>query len=64
MKIVLATDHAGFELKEKIKEKLLDKNFEVKDFGALTYDSIDDYVNAKLNIAKNLYKFAINYCMC
>ena len=43
MKIVLATDHAGFELKEKIKEKLLNENFEVKDFGAFAYDSIDDY---------------------
>ena len=43
MKIVLATDHAGFELKEQIKEKLLNKNFEIKDFGALTYNALDDY---------------------
>ena len=43
MKIVLATDHAGFDLKEKIKEELLNQNFEVKDFGALDYDAKDDY---------------------
>ena len=41
--IVLATDHAGFELKEHVKKFLLEKGFEIKDFGALEYDSQDDY---------------------
>ena len=41
--IVLATDHAGFELKEHIKKFLLEKGFEIKDFGALEYDALDDY---------------------
>tara|TARA_B110000467_G_scaffold148617_1_gene154620 strand:+ start:287 stop:733 length:447 start_codon:yes stop_codon:yes gene_type:complete len=41
--IVLATDHAGFELKESIKKFLLESNYEVKDFGAFTYESTDDY---------------------
>lgn len=42
-KIVLATDHAGFELKEHIKNMLLNKGIEIKDFGAYSYDSQDDY---------------------
>lgn len=33
MKIVLATDHAGYEHKEALKKHLLDQGFEVKDFG-------------------------------
>ena len=41
--IVLATDHAGFELKEHVKKFLLKKGFEIKDFGALEYDALDDY---------------------
>ena len=43
MKIALATDHAGFDLKEKIKEQLLNQEYEVRDFGALSYDALDDY---------------------
>lgn len=41
--IVLATDHAGFELKEHVKKFLLEKGFEIKDFGALEYNALDDY---------------------
>ncbi len=41
--IYLATDHAGFELKEKIKEFLTKTGHEVKDFGAYEFDSQDDY---------------------
>jgi ribose 5-phosphate isomerase B len=33
MKIALGTDHAGYELKERIKRHLLDKGHEVQDFG-------------------------------
>lgn len=43
MKVYLATDHAGFELKEKIKAFLLAKNFAVQDCGALSFDKNDDY---------------------
>ncbi len=43
MKIYLATDHAGFELKEKIKKYLESANYEIKDFGAFKYDPDDDY---------------------
>ena len=43
MIIYLAADHAGFELKEKIKKFLVDQEFEIKDFGAKIFDSNDDY---------------------
>ena len=42
-RIVLATDHAGFKLKEAVKKSLLELGLEVKDFGALEYLSTDDY---------------------
>lgn len=43
MTIYLAADHAGFELKEKIKKYLQDLNYEIKDFGAFKYEPEDDY---------------------
>ena len=41
MKIAIASDHAGFVYKEEIKKFLLDKGFEVKDFGTNSTDSCD-----------------------
>jgi ribose 5-phosphate isomerase B len=43
MQIYLASDHAGFYLKEKVKENFLDRGFLVEDFGARNFDEIDDY---------------------
>src|SRR3989344_5289046 len=43
MIIYLASDHAGFLLKEKVKKFLVDDGYEVKDFGAKIFDSNDDY---------------------
>ena len=50
MKIYLATDHAGFSLKEEVKafledtsHGLLKEPVEVYDCGALTYEDGDDY---------------------
>tara|TARA_Y100001968_G_scaffold160394_1_gene146611 strand:+ start:172 stop:609 length:438 start_codon:yes stop_codon:yes gene_type:complete len=56
MKIALATDHAGFDLKEQIKKKLLKQNFEVKDFGAFDYDAVDDYPDFIMPAAKFVAK--------
>ena len=42
-KILLATDHAGFELKEVLKKFLLNFDYEVEDMGAYEYHSEDDY---------------------
>ena len=43
MIIHIATDHAGLELKEKVKLYLSDLNYEVIDHGAYEYDALDDY---------------------
>lgn len=43
MKIYLATDHAGIELKEKVKKFLQDNHYEVEDFGAHKFVPTDDY---------------------
>ena len=50
--IVLATDHAGFELKEYVKRFLIKKGYDIKDFGALEYDGLDDYPDFILPAAK------------
>ena len=42
--IYFATDHRGFELKEKLKKFVADElGLEVKDFGAFSYNTEDDY---------------------
>ncbi len=41
MKIALGADHAGYVLKEAIKEFLSQKNIEYKDFGTFKLDSCD-----------------------
>ena len=43
MKIHLATDHAGLDLKNAIKEYLSDKGHDITDHGAYEYDALDDY---------------------
>jgi ribose 5-phosphate isomerase B len=43
MKIYLATDHAGFQLKEEIKADLQKQNYDVIDCGAFAINPTDDY---------------------
>jgi len=43
MKLILGADHAGFELKEKIKSALKNKGYVIEDMGVMTYDPADDY---------------------
>lgn len=49
MKIVLACDHAGYHLKEKVKVHLLtqgtpeNQTYDVRDYGPFVYDPNDDY---------------------
>lgn len=54
MKIYLATDHAGFELKEKVKKFLLDNQHDVEDCGAFEYDKNDDYPDFISKAAKGV----------
>jgi len=41
MKIILGSDHGGYELKEKIKLHLLNKGIEIIDKGTYSLDSVD-----------------------
>jgi len=41
MKIAIASDHAGFTYKEKIKQYLLEQGHEVRDFGTGSTESCD-----------------------
>ena len=43
MKIAIASDHAGFELKKYFISLLEELGLEVTDFGPLLYDENDDY---------------------
>ena len=43
MKIHIATDHAGLDLKNTIKDYLINKGHDVIDHGAYEYDALDDY---------------------
>lgn len=55
MKIYLGTDHAGFELKEKIKVFLQDEmNLEVEDCGAFEFNEMDDYPDFIFPVAKKV----------
>ncbi len=40
-KIIIGSDHAGFQLKEKIKQYLKDLNYDVEDIGADSEESVD-----------------------
>jgi len=45
MRVIIGTDHGGFELKEKIKSWLGNKGYEVVDVGASSLVVDDDFVD-------------------
>ena len=55
--IILASDHAGFKLKEEIKTFLISKGYKTDDMGAHAYAEDDDYppfmIQAALRIAQD-----------
>ena len=64
-KVILATDHAGFKLKEKIKKFLIKKRRKVLDLGTKNTETVDypDYahlLSRKMNNNKN--QFGILIC--
>lgn len=54
MKILLASDHAGFELKEKIKTYLAAEGFDIEDLGAHVFTQGDDYPDIMLPVAMRI----------
>ena len=52
MKIGIAADHGGFELKQIIHEFLVSLQYEVVDFGAHEKNDLDDYPDLIIPLAK------------
>jgi len=52
MKIGIAADHGGFELKQIIQPFLLSLNYEVTDFGAYELNDLDDYPDYVIPLSK------------
>jgi ribose 5-phosphate isomerase B len=52
MRLGLAADHGGFELKEQLKEELKTLGHEVEDFGAHEHDPQDDYPDLVVPLAR------------
>jgi ribose 5-phosphate isomerase B len=51
MIVYLGADHRGFELKEKVFQWLVDKEYKVEDFGAYEYVNGDDYTKYAEKVA-------------
>jgi len=65
MKIVLASDHAGYFLKEAVKEHLDAEGVEWEDFGPYNDNSVDypDYGSkVALDISRGLFERGILFC--
>ncbi len=59
MKVGIAADHGGFELKEKLREYLRQTNFEVVDYGAKNFDKDDDYPDYIIQLARAIAKGSV-----
>jgi len=65
MKISLASDHGGYDLKENIKKWLFENKYEVIDFGCNNTDSVDypDYgLKAALAVKNKEASYGIVIC--
>ncbi len=55
MRVILASDHAGLRLKEKVKEYLAKKKIEYEDLGTESFTSVD-YPDYALKVAEKVVK--------
>jgi len=65
MKIAIASDHAGFEMKQHLLEVLKSKGHKLKDFGSYTKESSDypDYAHPLAQTIENKeYDVGISLC--
>lgn len=65
MKIVMANDHGGYELKIHLKNFLEQKGYEITDLGANSNDSVDYPIYGEKighEITSNNYDFGIAIC--
>lgn len=64
-KIIIASDHAGFRLKEKLVSWLISSRYEVRDIGCFSEDSVDypDYAHPLADaVEKGDYDYGITIC--
>ena len=64
-KIAIASDHAGFKIKEKIRAYLIEKGYEINDFGTYSEESTDypDHVHPLAQaMERGEYKQGIVLC--
>ena len=54
MRVYLGADHAGFELKNTIKDHLIASGHEAIDCGAHEYDALDDYPAVCIEAARRV----------
>jgi RpiB/LacA/LacB family sugar-phosphate isomerase len=54
MTIYVGSDHAGFELKEKIREFLAEECYKFEDLGPYRYNREDDYPDYALKVCKKV----------
>ncbi len=54
MKIIVASDHAGFKLKNKVRDFLIEQGFDVEDMGAHVFDPADNYPEIMLPVAMRI----------
>lgn len=52
MRIAIAADHGGFELKERLRGALTGQGYEVEDFGAFSLAPADDYPDFVIPLAR------------
>ena len=65
MKIGLACDHAGYKYKEKVKEYLINKGYNISDFGCYSEESVDypDFAHKLSKSIENKYnEIGIQFC--
>ena len=61
MKIGIACDHNGMDLKSKIIDYLEKSNYKVVDFGPKKYDSNDDYPDYAFKLSESIRDKNIDY---
>ena len=61
MKLGIAADHGGSNLKEEVKAWLNSSGHEVKDFGAKTLDQLDDYPDYVIPLARAVASGDVKY---
>lgn len=54
MRVGIAADHGGFELKQQLADELRKAGFEVEDYGARRFDPEDDYPDFVVPLARGL----------